>query len=325
MSETRVGATSPSSAGGRRPRVLSVQSHVVYGVVGNKAAVFPMLLRGVDVDPLNTCQLSNHTGYGKFAGTRTSAEDFRKIWDVLVSNGITSKYDMVLTGYVGQPETLTALRDAVHELKAKQPNLIVICDPVCGDAGRLYVPEAVPKVYNDFVELATVVTPNGFEAELLTGIAPTDVASASRCCDWFHERGVELVVVTSFESSDEPDIIQVIASHQAKSAAGGAPSVVHRALCKVPRVAGRFSGTGDLFAALVATGFARLRSSSGDASAGGAPLAASLGEWCSTLHAVLTAAPKATIGDGSFFELDLVGCQEVIAKGATHLSATAIE
>ncbi|CAD7940965.1 unnamed protein product [Amoebophrya sp. A25] len=68
----------------KRKRVLSIQSHVVHGYVGNKSAVFPLQLLGFDVDPINSVHFSNHTGYPSFAGDILSADNLRKLADKLV-------------------------------------------------------------------------------------------------------------------------------------------------------------------------------------------------------------------------------------------------
>jgi pyridoxine kinase len=41
----------------RTRRVLSVQSHVVSGYVGNKSATFPLQLLGFEVDAINSVQV----------------------------------------------------------------------------------------------------------------------------------------------------------------------------------------------------------------------------------------------------------------------------
>ena len=54
--------------------ILSIQSHVAYGHVGNRSAVFPLELLGFDVWPINTVQFSNHTAIrlGKDRSSRPS-------------------------------------------------------------------------------------------------------------------------------------------------------------------------------------------------------------------------------------------------------------
>ncbi|KAL4250746.1 pyridoxine kinase family protein [Pleurotus pulmonarius] len=119
-------------------RVLSIQSHVSYGYVGGKAAVFPLQCLGFDVDIINSVNFSNHSGYGRLGGTRTTAAELKSIFDGMKQNELLTQKRLV-TGYVPGAEGLSAVRDLVRELKETEPELIYILDPVMGDAGRLYV------------------------------------------------------------------------------------------------------------------------------------------------------------------------------------------
>jgi pyridoxine kinase len=298
------------------PRVLSVQSHVVFGVVGNKAAVFPLQLRGFTVDPLNTCQLSNHTGYCSFAGSRTPADDLAAIWASLEAIGATDEYVALLTGYIGRADVLACLLEKVKALRASRgASITILCDPVCGDNGKLYVPEDVPPLYRDMLQYSNIVTPNGFEAGLLSGIEPHDMATAKRCAAWFHEHGPRLVIVTSVDvksSAEHEGEILVLASYRttrgASLDADGADGTTKTAAAWVPRVAGKFSGTGDLFAALVLSEWEALEAT-GD-------LTHHLSRWCSTLLAVLSETKPGTIKQAAgFSELDVVGSLDVLRHG----------
>ena len=182
----------------RLPRVLSIQSHVAAGRVGNCAALFPLALHRLDCDAINTVSFSNHTGYPSVAGSRLSAEGLRELLGGLEKNGFLSAskgrrgYDYVLTGYVGRAETLSGIRGAIERMvyeeeegegrrkKKKKSRPLVVVDPVMGDHDRaqagssssslsssLYVPDDVPAVYRGLLPLADVVTPNAFEAEML--------------------------------------------------------------------------------------------------------------------------------------------------------------
>ena len=146
-----------------RARVLSIQSHVVHGYVGNKSAVFPLQLLGVEVDPVNSVQFCNHTGYA--AGVRgdvLQGDQLRALVDGLGANGLLSGYTHLLTGYIGSPSFLRAVVDALVAMRAANaPEAVAyFCDPVLGDGGKLYVPEALVEIYrDDVVPLATVRTP----------------------------------------------------------------------------------------------------------------------------------------------------------------------
>jgi pyridoxine kinase len=275
--------------------VLSIQSHVVFGVVGNKAAVFPLQLRGFRVDPLNVCQLSNHTGYGRFTGSRCSASEFDDLWVGLDRIGALDRYGAVLLGYIGRAPVLERVIAAVTQLRRRR-EILILCDPVCGDDGALYVPEDVPPLYEQLLSLSDAATPNGFEAELLTGTRPRDAASAAVACEWFHQRGVKLVVISSFDGSSH-EFISIFASLKIGQFQ---TNCVH----ETRRFHGKFSGTGDLFSALVLSDLQTVLETRA--------LSDHLNKWCKTMAAVLSRTP---IVDDSFSELDLVGCQDVLKEG----------
>ena len=154
------------------PRVLSVQSHVVSGYVGNKAAVFPLQLLGFEVDFINSVQFSNHTGYANFKGSVVNGEQLREIVQGLESNNLIGP-DYVLTGYIGSETFLKEVLYLLESARRANPKLKYICDPVLGDEGKFYVPQALVGLYIDSViPKAYMITPNQFEAALLTGLLP---------------------------------------------------------------------------------------------------------------------------------------------------------
>ena len=118
-------------------RVLSAQSTVVHGAVGNKSATFPLQLLGFDVDTLNTVALSNHTAYASTAGERLVSAQVEALLGGLRANGLLPLYTHVLTGYVPSAAVLRCLAGAVRELRAARPGVVFVCDPVLGDNGRL--------------------------------------------------------------------------------------------------------------------------------------------------------------------------------------------
>merc|ERR1712212_1028940 len=180
------------------PRVLSIQSHVVSGYVGNKSAVFPLQVLGFEVDYINSVQFSNHTGYSYFKGQILDAEQLGQLFDGLVLNGLHKKYTHLLTGYIGSTSFLEKVAEVVKVLKEANPYLLYVCDPVMGDNGKLYVtPDLLPIYQSTILPLADIVTPNQFEAELLTGMKITNMESALQAMDSFHKKGVQTVVISS--------------------------------------------------------------------------------------------------------------------------------
>lgn len=154
-------------------RVLSIQSHVVRGYVGNRAAMFPLQVLGFEVDAVNSVQFSNHTGYAHWKGQVLKSQELHELYEGLKVNDV-NKYDYVLTGYTRDKSFLAMVVDIVRELKQQNSRLVYVCDPVMGDKwngeGSMYVPQDLPPVYRDkVVPVADIITPNQFEAELLSG------------------------------------------------------------------------------------------------------------------------------------------------------------
>ncbi|XP_011169541.2 pyridoxal kinase [Solenopsis invicta] len=222
----------------KTPRILSIQSHVVSGYVGNKSATFPLQLLGFEVDAINSVQLSNHTGYKVFKGQVLNDKDLEDLVDGLVQNDLNN-YTHLLTGYIGSASFLKRVALLVTTLKAKNPNLMYVCDPVMGDNDKLYVPEALKEIYKkEIVPLADVVTPNQFELELLTDNKVTNMSELQNAIKNLHKIGPKTVAVSSTELSDK--LTAVVST--AKDAT----------LIKVdiPKIPATFTGSGDLFAAL---------------------------------------------------------------------------
>ncbi|PZC81411.1 hypothetical protein B5X24_HaOG212616 [Helicoverpa armigera] len=220
------------------PRVLSIQSHVVHGYVGNKSAVFPLQVLGFEVDFINTVQFSTHTGYKHLKGKVLPNEDLDDLIDGLTLNDV-DYYTHFLTGYSRSPESLKKIAEIIKKLRQKNPDLIYVCDPVMGDNGKMYVPEDILPVYRDIVvPLADVITPNQYEAELMTGMKVNDLDGALKVIQALHDKGVKTVVLSSTDLGDEKHMIGLA------STAGSCYEI------QIPKLDATFTGTGDLFAAL---------------------------------------------------------------------------
>lgn len=229
------------------PRVLSIQSHVVHGYVGNKCAVFPLQLQGFDVDPINSVQFSNHAGYPSHQGTVMNGEE---LWNLVqgMQESNLLEYTHLLTGYIGSVSVLETIVRIVSLLRERNPDLIYVCDPVMGDNDHLYVAkELVPAYKNQIISLATVLTPNQYEAELLTGIRIDSKKSASDACQALHVRGVATVVLTSIQLPDLKGEILLIGSTQVHQQSGCSSSIQ----ANIPLLDAYFTGTGDLMTALL--------------------------------------------------------------------------
>jgi len=187
--------------------ILSIQSHVTYGHVGNSAAVFALQRLGFEVWPLHTLQFSNHAGYEGFTGQVFSAEHLREIVDGLAARGLLGSCDAVLSGYLGSAEAGAAVLDAVARVKAANPDALYACDPVMGDGdggdgangggGGLYVDAALPGFFRDrALPRADIVTPNVFELETLTGARVVTLDDAVTAARRLTELGPGVVLVT---------------------------------------------------------------------------------------------------------------------------------
>jgi pyridoxine kinase len=237
--------------------------------VGNKAAVFPLQLLGFDVDVVNSVHFSNHTGYDNgFEGDILKGEQLRSIMNGLHRNNLLSEIGHILTGYIGSESFLEAVVDAVkmvrEEVGRKSENrLRFVCDPVLGDKGKFYVPKELVRLYREkVIPLADVLTPNQFEVEQLTGIAIRSIDDAKRACHELHVMGPSLVIITSMEldSNKESNSMTIMASQIQQTPINGnmteAQELAWRIDC--PILAGHFTGTGDLCAALFLAHTAKL-------------------------------------------------------------------
>lgn len=187
------------------PRVLSIQSSVVHGYVGNKAAVFPLQLLGFDVDPVYSVQLSNHTGYPLIKGHVFDGAHLHDLLAGLTANRLIC-HTHLLTGYIGSVSLLQAVAAVAQELRKVNPQLTYVCDPVLGDEGKLYVSGELLEAYkNSLVPLADILTPNQFEAELLTGLQVATEQQALAAAQALHEAGPHTVVITSLAALPHPE------------------------------------------------------------------------------------------------------------------------
>ena len=225
--------------------ILSIQSHVAYGYVGNKAACFPLQSLGYDVCPVNTVQFSNHTGYGKWRGEIFSADHIKQVIQGIKDLEIMDSCKAILSGYLGDSSIGEIILSTVRELRHNHSNLIYLCDPVIGDFGRgIFVKEGIADFFkNHALSNATIITPNHFEAELLYGFPINTIEDAKTASSYFHKLGIKIFIITSFRSNDLPaDKMYVFLSDGTQYLLGQTPLVDFSIYP---------NGTGDLFSALM--------------------------------------------------------------------------
>lgn len=185
-------------------RVLTIQSHVVHGIVGNRAAGFLLQRMKIEADIINTVQFSNHTGYGAWTGEVFAPAHITALLDGIAARGAFAACDAVLSGYMGTGETGAAILDAVGRARAANPRALYCCDPVMGDVGRgFFVRPEIPEfIRTQVVPAADIMTPNQFELEALTGQRIGDRASALAACAALRAQGPGTVLMTSFAGSE---------------------------------------------------------------------------------------------------------------------------
>jgi pyridoxine kinase len=221
------------------PTVLSIQSWVACGTVGNSAALFALQRLGCETWSLNTVAFSNHTGYGKWRGDAVPTRLIASLFEGIAELGVLDRCDAVLSGYLGAVDVGPVLLDIVARVKAANPRALFCCDPVMGDfAPGWYVRAGLPEFYRDrAVAVADIATPNRFELEWLVGRSIGTHADAAAAAELLRRRGARIVLVTSLEPA---------ADRVAALAAGPDGAWV----AETPRLPIEATGCGDAAAAL---------------------------------------------------------------------------
>ena len=183
-------------------RILSIQSSVAYGHVGNSAATFPLQRLGHEVYPVLTVHFSNHTGYGSWRGIVLDPAVVADVIAGIDDRGALAGVDAVLTGYQGSPGVAEVVLDAVARVRALNPRAVYCCDPVLGDVGRgMFVLPGVPELMRDrVVPVADIITPNEFELAYLAGVEVSqlgELAALLDAVDRVRSTGPSTVLVTS--------------------------------------------------------------------------------------------------------------------------------
>ncbi|EQM74554.1 pyridoxal kinase PdxY [Microbacterium maritypicum] len=278
-------------------KILSIQSAVAFGHVGNSAAVFPLQRIGVEVLPVYTVNFSNHTGYGAWRGPMIAPDDVREVITGIEQRGVFGQIDAVLSGYQGGEGIGDVIIDAVARVKSANPNAVYACDPVMGNAkSGCFVAPAIPVLLRErVVPVADIITPNQFELGFLTDTEPDTLESTLASVDLAHAMGPRTVLVTSVERPDrEEGTIEMLA-------ADGEGAW----LVQTPHLPMKANGSGDVTAALftahyVETGSARI----------------ALERTASSVYDLL----KATLESGER-ELQLVEAQEFYANPQMQFTA----
>ncbi len=270
--------------------LLSIQSHVVYGHVGNSAAVFPLQRLGCEVWPIHTVQFSSHAGYPGWRGRAFDAGLIDDCVAGLVGVGALTRCDGVISGYLGKAEIGEAALRALASVREANPGAAYCCDPVIGDVGRgVYVEAGVAAfLRQSALPAASVLTPNAFELSLLAGRPAGNLDEARAALAFLRARGPQVILATSLKLEDTPaDAIDMIACEG---------EALWR--LRTPKLPIAVNGAGDLIAALFF--FHWLRS-------GSAPEA--LASAASSVYGVVAATLRAGAR-----ELEIVAAQEEFVR-----------
>jgi pyridoxine kinase len=231
------------SAGGPPEAVLSIQSQVVSGHVGNSAATLPLQRLGFDVFPVPTVLLAHHPGQGRgWRGHKVEPARIAEILSGLEDRGALARCAAVLSGYLGAPEVADLVLHAVGAVRTARPDALYLCDPVIGDdhTGVFVAPGVAEAIQGRLLAAADIVTPNRFELAHLSGRPVHNLDDALAATEILRKIGPRLVVVTGLELPDAPDTIGLLAD--CADAAW---------LVTTPRLPGIVHGTGDVFSALL--------------------------------------------------------------------------
>jgi pyridoxine kinase len=273
----------------RAVRILSIQSHVAYGHVGNSAAVFPLQRLGHEVWPVLTVNFSNHTGYGEWRGPLIAPADVAEVITGIEERGALTVCDAVLSGYQGSPAIAGLVVDAVRRVKQANPAATYTCDPVMGNAksGCFVNPEIPPIIREQVVPVADVLTPNQFELGFLTGTDPHTLEEVLESADAARAMGPSTILVTSVETGEGTIGLMAVDDEGAW-------------LVETPLLPMKANGSGDITAAL----FTAHLHETGSAEQ-------AVGRTVSSVYAVL----EKTLESGER-ELRLVAAQDAIASPA---------
>jgi len=270
--------------------ILSIQSHVAFGHVGNAAATFPLQRLGIEVWPIHTVQFSNHTGYGSWKGRVFDADMIREVMAGIEARGVLGECNGVLSGYMGAADIGSAILDAVSTLKRANPAARYCCDPVIGDVGRgIFVREGIPEFMREkAVPAADIVTPNQFELDYLSKRQSGTLRAACDAVKAVHDLGPRTILVTSLHTDDTPaDCIDMLASDGSG-----------RFIVRTPKLPLTINGAGDAVAALFFAHYLR-----------SGKLAEALSRAASSIFGVL-----AKTAESGAREIQLIAAQDQIVK-----------
>lgn len=274
--------------------ILSIQSHVAYGHVGNASATFPMQRLGCEVWAIHTVQFSNHTGYGQWTGRVFDGPMVDELVEGIAARGVLPDCDGVLSGYMGSADIGNAILGAVSKVRTANPAALYCCDPVIGDVGRgVFVRPGIPEFMRDqAVPAADIITPNQFELDFLAGRTSETLPRLRAALAAVHALGPKVVVVTSLVLDGTPaDAVDLVVSDT---------TGLH--IVRTPRLDLSVNGAGDAIAALFLVHWLKSRDA-----------AEALSKAASSIHGVL----RRTLDAGSREILTVAAQDEFVTPSQT--------
>lgn len=162
-----------------KSKIISIQSRLVCGYVGNNIAELAVQLHGLDVISFPTVLFSTHTGISRIYGSTLSKELFDELIDGIKAIDVVKDVANIITGYIGTPEIVHSSALLIKEMKETYPDLLYICDPVMGDFDQgMYVSEAVADaLYTQLIPLSDIITPNHYELKRLLKIEENTISA----------------------------------------------------------------------------------------------------------------------------------------------------
>jgi pyridoxine kinase len=227
------------------PAVIVISSHVVRGTVGNRAAVFALETLGFPVWALPTITLPWHPGHGRATRLVPDEAGFCALVDDLCQAPWLGEVGGILTGYLGGAHQAAPIAKLIRSVKSKNADAIYLCDPVIGDAGGLYVPEATAiGIRDQLLPLADIATPNRFELQWLTGQSSQDRQNKQ-------DRQDNQALITAAENLGPKTVVTTSAHAMMTGSTGNLlVSAAHTIMAEHRHVDGPSNGLGDLTSAL---------------------------------------------------------------------------